>query len=185
MGAQNRRRQKNWALDLDDIAEDYYREYWDDITDIVDVEGEHDVEDMRKIDLGIEHVLDLFGADKLVVVDGQRPRVVILAQRFRPFDSGDDFSLRIKTWGHASEYEKYVNGIQNQGAYPNVYAFGNANEDGDGFENFYLIDFQFFLQLTETNKLRGRSYDTGDGTKARYYKIEDLKRKGCVLESWE
>lgn len=173
---------KDQALALDPIAEQYYREYWD-VKNLRDLEGMDDGEypeaDKDKTAL---HFLDFVGIDKVIDAGSQ---IILLAQRFRPYDSGDDFALCTHNGTPTTpEYDKYINGMKDVGAYPGVYAFGNVNEDGDGFKEFVLIDFKRFLNQVIEGEIEGERHTDGRSRAGAYFSLKSLWKRNCILKSW-
>lgn len=167
------------SLQLDAVAEEFYREQWD-VSKIFDLERFEPPEDPDE--RTAIHYLDYCGIDKLVVTETE---FIFVAQRFRPHVSGDDFSLQVDNGtSRPSEYEKYLSAIEGVGNYPAVYAFGNVNEAGDGFEEFVLIDTEKFLTKLSENSISGKKpFDPG-GSSAMYFPLTVLRRHNCILQSW-
>lgn len=170
--------QKHHALDL-------YRSYWD-VDEIVEVD------DDGRSDVGMQR-LDFSGLDKVIVTGST---TIHIAQRFRRMRSGKhgqlvqpDFSLRETTYNdETTEYDKLVEGFEGIGWTPNVYGFGITSYGrqvaiDDGFELFYLIDVDKFLEMHLDGGIEPvGNGPNGDGSRGLYFDIDDLADNGCVID---
>lgn len=158
-----------------------YKEYWslsdEEITEVdIHAETEHAALEM-----------DMSGIDKIVKpLTGVRH----IAQRFRTLSEikggrvvDPDFSIRTSTYGDEdTEYDKLMNAHRNGGQVPKVYTFGigAAVSKSDclesGFKDFYFLKLPRFLKLVDHGKVKAcQSHPNGDGTKALYFEIQDLR----------
>jgi hypothetical protein len=178
-----------WSINMQkEHALDYYHDFWDvEEIDEVDAEGEeHD---------GFKR-LDFSGIDKIIHTQTQ---TIHVAQRFRQMRNlktgleTPDFSLRYETYNDKpTEYQKLKESYNGLGNTPNVYGFGVSPYGrqvgmNDGFEEFYLIDMDQFLQshfddseLPEIGKI-----PNGDNSTGIYFDLEELDMKNCILKHWE
>lgn len=177
---------KEWALGLDEQAEQYYAEYWDvadhQIGDLEGAfEGEYDASDEGRV----AQWMDFTGIDKLVDCHDQ---IIPVAQRFRPDDRDQvDFSLRTSngTGARPSEFTKITTGFAESGLFPEVYAFGVVDTETDEFRNFALISVSRLCSALELGEIGGEGpYPSSHGTEALYFPIDELRDAGCILAEW-
>lgn len=171
----------SWSLKYQEQhAIEYYKDHWGvRDTDIFELDAEGAENNLAQL-------LDFSGWDKIVWTDDA---MVQVAQRFRrPRNSGVDFSLRSTAGGEqASEYDKLIANYQGLGSVPGVYAFGITTGLGvsHGFRDFYLIDLELFLEkLLDGGITSIGEFPNRDGSKAKYYSLDTLKRNGCIIRHW-
>jgi len=139
----------------------------------------------------LEKQLDYSGTDQILKKKGE-PKTIHVAQRFRRRRSGGrqtDFSLRCRSNGHATEYQKLLLNHGDPIAHtPGLYAFGIA--DDGRFDEFYFLNVGRLveaLQKDALSKERHKNFVGGkpDGTEAYYIPIDELRSNGIVLSDFE
>lgn len=172
---------RDWVSGLQGTAASYYRDFF----------GEHDRYPIEEVGDGeLERQLDFSGTDQLVKPHGTA-KTVHVAQRFRRRrdDGQTDFSVRCRSNGYPTEYQKLMmNHNDPVGHTPGVYAFGIV--DGDSFGEFYFLNVDLLaaaLKQDALSKERHKNVVGGapDGTEAYYIPVSDLRENGIVLARYE
>lgn len=171
----------NWSLQMQKrFAIPVYKNYWS-ISESQITEVDAHAEDEQAA-----QKIDASGIDKMVEPD---TGVRHLAQRFRTLSERDgqifdpDFSIRTSTYNDKeTEYDKLLNAYRNGGNVPKIYTFGIGASVSktdcldSGFKDFYFLDLHRFLKLLDQAQIEAcASYPNGDGSKALYFKIEELR----------
>lgn len=181
---------KSWSLKMQkQFAIPIYKQYWcvseGDITE-VDSHAEDEIA-AREIDAS--------GIDKMI-----RPETGVrhIAQRFRTLSELEggviqepDFSIRISTYSEQdTEYDKLLNSHRNGGQIPKIYTFGITAATTQheslqtGFKEFYFFKLPRFLKLFDQGHITAcAAYPNGDGSKALYFDIQDLRDNHIIQDS--
>lgn len=170
-------------------AEVFYHRQWDVIT-MADVEQESDDDEYPDDpkELNTTQLFDYMGVDK--IVQARNPhQFITIGQRFRSWDIPyHDFTLRTDTGTSVpAEKAKYLNGLNGNGSYPSVYAHAKRWKEGKDFQHFHLINFKKMLMKIDSGELirDGHKNNVGkDDTSFDFYEIENIRDKGCIMQSW-
>jgi len=170
-----------WALKMQEkFAIHIYKKYWAiNKTEITEVDSHAETEKAAQ-------KIDASGIDKIVEPE---TGVRHVAQRFRTLTNKNgrilepDFSIRTSTYSDKdTEYDKLLKAYRNNGNIPKIYTFGvgAAVKKKDclqkGFKDFYFLDLHGFLKLFDRDHIEAvASYPNGDGRKALYFDIQDLR----------
>lgn len=187
--ATDMKRRLNWSIKMqEDHALRYYRDYWDGIEKIDEVDSQGKENEAMKR-------LDFSGIDKIIHTEMGSIHVAQRFRQMRNLENGlkePDFSLRIETYNDKpTEYQKLKNAHTGIGSTPQVYGFGitpygRQVAKNNGFKKFYLIDVARFLEVHLDKGIVNimTKAPNGDGSKGAYFSIDELERHGCIMQMW-
>lgn len=164
-------------------AIDYYNELWPE-AEILEIDA---LSGIGKSNVETENVLqkmDYSGLDKIVAFPDKR--MIHLGQRFRKDNEKYERTFSLRYWipeEGKSEYELYVNAIQNNYYMPNAYGFGitdgyswdEAKENG--FRYFAIYDLKKLMRDVIKNKLTTEiNSNSSDKRTAIYFKEKEMEK---------
>ena len=181
---QSRRQQAN---QLNPAAHDYYRDYWDDIRHIADVEDVAGEWDHRAEERTALQLIEYAGIDALV--DTHKTQLTIQEKFVEPGTNGDSLLIRMDNGSDSvwSEAQKLLHTLDQPSILcPSYFGFGKAASWTE-FEWFMLIDVAAFVEQWDEGVVtpsRGVYRNEQDGTESLMFAPEDLDAPGVILESW-
>lgn len=183
---QSRRQQAN---QLNPAAHAYYRDHWDDVRNIADVEDVAGEWDHRAEERTALQLLEYAGID--VLVDTHKTQVAIQEKFVVPTTNGDSLLIRMdngssSVWSEAQKLFHALDPDTPPILCPSYFGFGKA-ESWSEFEWFLLIDVAAFVEQWDAGKItpsRGVYRNQQDGTESLMFAPADLDVPGVILESW-
>lgn len=179
---QSRRKQAN---QLNPAAHAYYRDHWDDIRHIADIESVAGEWDHCADERTLLQLLEYAGID--AIIDRYESLVAIQEKFVLPTTRGDSLLIRIdngssEVWSEA----KRLRNDDTPALSPTHFGFGRAKSWSE-FEWFMLIDVEAFVSAWGDGEIfpsRGIYRNQQDGTESLMFAPSDLDVPGVILESW-
>ena len=120
------------------------------------------------------HLLDFAGIDWLV---GDPPQIRPAGQRVRPTGDHMDFSVRVRNEAAPACEIDY---LRQPTLRPEAILFARADS---AVSRAWLLDTESVVGAVR--EADPDVHDSGDGTAAAYLPVDDLQRRGCVIDQWD
>lgn len=173
------------AAKADGLTAQCYTEYFDaSLDDVYSVERAGDGD--GSAEHGALKMLDFGGCD--IVIDAAE-RFIHVEQRVRPSSATHEVDLSLCTdngVGKPSKFDEWRGAYESGLGYiPDVIGFGVYDHVLGVFQQFAIINTESVVAAVVDGGLDGEEYATGDGRRALYLSMEDLREHAEVLAEWD